>query len=153
MIGSWFQIYNSRSSNIRSKAASPSCSSSSLRVTMTKWTWKNSWSIVWCLRHQPWNTRGFFSKLNKAATLHYLQDITPEDLSYPKDAAPYSYQSSLDLWWDMPTSSWSDGGKEALLVLDWQLPSTVHQNPREDETREFREYYFGWTSDKETIGL
>ncbi|KAK2183590.1 hypothetical protein NP493_304g07046 [Ridgeia piscesae] len=29
----------------------------------------------------------YFSKLNKAATLHYhLEDITPEDLPYPKDA-------------------------------------------------------------------
>ena len=29
----------------------------------------------------------FFFKLNKAATLHYhLEDITPEDLLYPKDA-------------------------------------------------------------------
>ena len=30
---------------------------------------------------------GFFAKTNKAAILHYLlEDATPEDLSYPKDA-------------------------------------------------------------------
>ena len=76
-----------RSCNIRNKATSPSCSSSNLRVNMIKCPWKNSWSTVWCLRHQPWNTSGFFSTLNKAATLHYhLEDITPEDLPYPKDA-------------------------------------------------------------------
>ena len=129
VIGSWFQIYNSRSSNIRSKATSPSCSSSSLRVKMTKWACKNSWSTVWCLRHQPWNTRGFFSKLNKAAILHYLlDDMTPEDVSYSMAALFIQDRTTL---LHNPTNlpltygSWSDGGQEALLVLDWQSPSSL----------------------------
>ena len=80
-------MFNSRSCNIRSNATSPSCSLSSLRVKSIKCPRKNSRSTVWCLRHQPWNTRGFFSKLNKAATLHYhLEDITPEELPCHKDA-------------------------------------------------------------------
>ena len=60
---SWFQIYNSRSSSIRSKATSPSCSPSSLRVKIIEWTWKNLWSTVWCLRHQPWKTSSWTKPL------------------------------------------------------------------------------------------
>ena len=72
---------------------------------------KNSWSTVWCLRHQHWNTRYFFSKLNKAATLHYhLEDITPEDVPYHKytlfiqDPQCFSYSLS-QLWISTVTCS------------------------------------------------
>ena len=64
----------------------PSCSSSSLRVKSIKCPRKNSRSTVWCLRHQPRNTKGILSKLNKAATLLYhLENMTPDDLPYHKD--------------------------------------------------------------------
>ena len=59
----------------------------SLRVKMTHWNWKNWWST--CLPVPPslGTQDGFFSKTNKASFLHYLlEDTTPGNLPYPKDA-------------------------------------------------------------------
>ena len=97
MIGNWFQIKNSRSSSIRSNATSPSCSSSNLRVKIIKWTWKNPWSTVWCLCHQPWNTRGFFTTSNKAAILHYLLHgrHNPRRSAIPYDALFIQHRTTL----------------------------------------------------------
>ena len=42
---------------------------------------------------------------------------------------------------------------EELMKMFFYLQSTVYDNPGEDEVREFREDYYGRTSDKETMRL
>ena len=106
---------------------------------------------------------GFFSKTNKASILHYLLESRghhPRRSSVPQGcpvhpgwhgAATYPCQPSPNLWWDMPTGARSNGGQEALLVLDWQLPPGIYQSAGEVEAWQLREDHFGWTSDQEAI--
>ena len=152
VIWSFLQIYNSRSSSIRNNATSPSCSSSSLRVKMIKWTWKN----------QLWDTRMFFPSRTNPPFCTIFWEIQPQKIChtprtpcssrtarrcsitlpiFTRPVVRYAYKFLIRSW------------LRSTSVLDWQLPSTVYQNWGEVEPQEFREDYSGWTSDKETKRL
>ena len=71
-------------------------------LKMIKWTWKNSWSSVWCLHRQLWNTSALPSGRHNPRRSAIFQGCPAHP--GPHTAASYSYQSSP---WDMPISCWS----------------------------------------------
>ena len=155
--------YHSRSSSIRSKATSHPCSFSSLRVKMNYLTGRIHEVLPDAFASQPSDTRWLFLQDQQSnhsvllsGKLHPRRSAIPQGCPvHPGQhgAALYPCQPSPNLSWDMPTSARSDGGQEALLVLDWQLSSRIYQSPEEVEVQQLREDHSGWTSDQEAIWL
>ena len=150
MSGRCFQIYNSRSCNIRSKATSPSCSSSSLRVNLSN-VHVGTHDVLSgaCAPPPSLRTPEVFSPPPYTTI---WKKITPEDLPYHKDALFIQVRTTLLHNLTNLTPTCVDICLQ-VLVIDRQLSSTIYQNPGEVEVREFRDDYSGWTIDKETIRL